>query len=142
MIAVDTNLLIYAHRQGLPEHRGARRAIQHARDHDRGWGIASPCIAEFWSVVTHPACAGGPSTARQAHDFLRSLIVGAGASVWLPQPGFWERLARAAADLKVPGARIFDLQIALIAFENGAGEIWTHAARFSALPGLLVRDPL
>ncbi|MBI3280355.1 MAG: hypothetical protein HYZ57_10995 [Acidobacteria bacterium] len=101
MIAVDTNLLIYAHRQGLPEHRGAR-----------------------------------------PHDFLRSLIVGAGASVWLPQPGFWERLARAAADLKVPGARIFDLQIALIAFENGAGEIWTHAARFSALPGLLVRDPL
>jgi toxin-antitoxin system PIN domain toxin len=142
MIAIDTNLLIYAHRAGLPEHHAARRAIQTASGDVRGWGIPLPCIAEFWSVVTHPACAGGPSTARQAQAFLKALISEAGAAVWLPHEGFWERLAQLAGDLRVAGARIFDLQIALTAFENGASEIWTHDAGFAAMPGLLVHDPL
>lgn len=142
MIAIDTNLLVYAHRGGLPEHRAARRAIQTASRDVRGWGIPLPCIAEFWSVVTHPASAGGPSTAPQAHAFLKALIVEAGAAVWLPHEGFWERLARLAAHLRVQGARVFDLQIALTAFENGASEMWTHDVNFAALPGLLVQDPL
>ena len=142
MIAVDTNLLIYGHRGGVSEHRAARGAIQKASRDGRGWGIAAPCIAEFWSVVTHPASAGGPSTAQQAQGFLRALIVEAGALVWLPQNGFWERLARLATDLHVRGSRIFDLQIALIAFENGATEIWTHDRNFVTLPGLARHDPL
>jgi len=41
----------------------------------------------------------------------------------------------------VQGPRIFDLQIALTAFENGATEIWTHDRNFLSLPGLRVRDP-
>ena len=142
MIAIDTNLLIYAHRASFPEHLAARRAIQKASNHPRGWGIALPCIAEFWSVVTHPASAGGPSTAPQAHDFLSALVADAGAAVWLPHEGFWERLLRLAAGLAVPGRRVFDPQIALTAFENGASEIWTHDANFVTLPGLLVHDPL
>ncbi len=142
MIALDTNLLIYAHRGGVPESPAARRAIHKASNDARGWGIALPCIAEFWSVVTHPASVGGPSTARQARDFLRALLVEAGAQLWLPREGFWERLVQAAADLRVQGSRIFDLQIALTAFENGASEIWTHDLNFAAFPGMLVHDPL
>jgi predicted nucleic acid-binding protein len=37
---------------------------------------------------------------------------------------------------------VYDLQIALIALENGATEIWSHDRAFTSLPGLLVRDPL
>ena len=51
MIAIDSNLLVYAHRTALPEHRRARRAIEKASRSPLGWGIAWPCIAEFWSVV-------------------------------------------------------------------------------------------
>ncbi len=142
MIAIDTNILIYAHRAGLPEHRAARRAIQEAANDGRGWGISLPCIAEFWSIVTHPASAGGPSTAQQALGFLNALIRKAEAKVWLPHEGFWERLVRLATDLPLPGPRIFDLQIALMAFENGASEIWTHDRSFAAFAGLLVHDPL
>lgn len=142
MIALDTNLLIYAHRAGVPQHRAARRALETASRAPQGWGIPAPCLAEFWSIVTHPACAGGPSTPRQACDFLSGLVHGGGAVVWVPRDGFWERLARVAADLRIQGPRIFDVQIALIAFENGATELWTHDARFVTLPGLPLRDPL
>jgi predicted nucleic acid-binding protein len=142
MIAIDTNLLIYAHRAGTPENRAARRAIQKASNDVRGWGIALPCIAEFWSVVTHPASAGGPSQAKQARAFLSALIADDGAAVFVPREGFWERLTRLAAGLHIQGPRVFDLQIALTAFEAGASEIWTHDAAFATLPGLPLFDPL
>jgi predicted nucleic acid-binding protein len=142
MIAIDTNLLVYAHRASLPEHRSAQLAIERASLDSRGWGIPLPCVAEFWSVVTHPASSGGPSSARSVREFLKELIQGAGGIIWLPREVFWEHLVRAAAELRVQGVRIFDLQIALTAFQNGATEIWTHDAGFVTLPGLTMHDPL
>jgi uncharacterized protein len=141
VIAVDTNLLVYAHRSGLPEHRAARRAIERASRDALGWGIALASVVEFWSVVTHPESRGGPSSADQASDFLGALAA-AGARVWLPGEGFAERLLSVAHRLGVQGARVFDLQIALTAFDNGASELWTHDRRFVALPGLRIHDPL
>ena len=142
MIALDTNLLIYAHRAAVPEHRAARRALERAARAEAGWGISQASLAEFWSVVTHPAAAGRPSTAAEAAAFLTALRRDGGAELWLPGPGFGERLLRLATDLAVQGPRIFDLQIALTALEHGAREIWTHDQRFLSLPGLRVRDPL
>jgi len=142
VIAIDTNLLVYAHRSGLPEHRAARRAIQKAAGDPRGWGVPFHCIAEFWSVVTHPESLGGASAPAQARAFLRALFLEARAAVWMPHEGSWERVTRLAEDLQVHGARIFDLQIALAAFDNGATEIWTHDRGFLAFPGLTLLDPL
>jgi hypothetical protein len=142
MIAIDTNLLIYAHRAAVPEHRAARRAIERASRDPRGWGIALPSLAEFWSIVTHPSSAGRPSTPAQARAFLRALIVEAAANLWMPQQGFWGRLTQLAADLDIRGPRVFDLQIALTASDNGADEIWTHDSHFVAIPGVRIHDPL
>ena len=141
MIAIDTNLLIYAHRARTPQHAGARKAIERAAAGSRGWGVAASVLPEFWSVVTHPASEGRPSTPAQAATFVRALT-DAGAVIWLPGPGFGERLLQAASALSVHGPRIFDLQIALTAFEGGATELWTHDAAFITVPGLRIADPL
>jgi predicted nucleic acid-binding protein len=108
--------------------------------HNGGCGVSLPSLSEFWSVVTHPNCEGGPSTAEQAFGFTSELIKG-GVAIWSPGNGFGERLLRLAADLRILGVRIFDLQIAVIAFENGASELWTHDAGFLKVPGLIVKDP-
>jgi toxin-antitoxin system PIN domain toxin len=142
MIAIDTNLLIYAHRSRVREHRLAQRAIQKACDDPRGWGISAASIGEFWSIVTHPAVKGRPSKPREAADFLGALIETGHMQVWLPGSGFAERLTQLACDLDVSGVRVFDLQIALIAFENGAAELWTHDANFVRVPGLRIVDPM
>ena len=142
MIAVDTNLLVYAHRAATPEHHAARRAIESACETGRGWGIASPCLSEFWSVVTHSAVPPRPSSRRKAHAFIASLVGSGAGEIWEPGPGFGRRLLALAEDLKVNGVRIFDLQISLIAFENGATEIWSHDRNFIAPPGLRLHDPL
>ncbi|MCL6544834.1 MAG: PIN domain-containing protein [Bryobacteraceae bacterium] len=138
MIALDTNVLVYAHRSLVAEHAGARRAILEASRNPDGWGIPSPCLVEFWSVVTHPQCTGKPSSPQEAAAFVNSLRA-AGAELWQPGAGFPARLLRIVRDLDLRGPRIFDLQIALTALDNGAVEIWTYDRNFAALPGIRVR---
>jgi toxin-antitoxin system PIN domain toxin len=140
MIALDTNLLVYAHRAATPEHRAARTAIERAAA-SGAWGFPAPVVAEFWGVVTHPAAAGRASTPDEAQRFLAALA-DAGADVWSPGTGFGLRLAQMAADLELRGNRIFDLQIALCAFEGGARELWSHDARFVTIAGLRLVNPL
>lgn len=142
MIAVDTNLLVYAHRAGCPEHEAARRAIEDAANDANGWGIPSPCLFEFWSVVTHPSSVGGSSSPSSARRFIEALIETAGATILPPPPAIVPRCLQIAEQLDVRGPRIFDLQIGLAALDAGVTEIWTHDAGFIGLPGLKVRDPL
>ena len=141
MIAIDPNLLIYAHRAATAEHRRARQAIEVALNAPGGCGVTMPSLAEFFSVVTHPAASGKPSSPRAAADFLASLRQ-AGVEELVPGPGFASRLVQLAADLGVAGARIFDLQIGICALDGGAIELWTHDGNFVKIPGLVIRDPL
>ncbi len=142
MIAIDTNLLVYAHRATVAEHRRARRAIESAANDPRGWGISQPVVAEFWAVVTHAAASGRPSRPAEAAAFVRALVIEGGAQLWSAGPGFPERLIALATDRNVQGPRIFDLQIALTAFDNGATELWTRDHAFVTVPGLQIVDPL
>ncbi|MBL6831279.1 MAG: PIN domain-containing protein [Pirellulales bacterium] len=141
MIAIDTNLLIYAHRSGTPEHVDARRAIESALNAPGGCGVATPSVAEFFSIVTHPTATGNPSPPDVAAEFLQSLRE-SGVDDLTPGPGFAARLARMAANLGVTGARVFDLQIGLCALDGGATSVWTHDGGFVKIPGLSVHDPL
>jgi predicted nucleic acid-binding protein len=70
------------------------------------------------------------------------LVREGGAAIWEPQPGFASRLLLAAEQAKLSGPRVFDLQIALTAFDAGAEEIWSHDRRFFTVPGLRLRDPI
>ncbi len=141
MILLDTNLLIYAHRSGVPEHRAAQRAIELACDDPRGVGIAEASVAELWSVVTHPSCPGRPARPKEVVRFLRALVEG-GIHLWDPGGGFALRLSQLAANLGISGPRIFDLRIALTGLDNGATELWTHDQNFVRPRGLKLRDPL
>lgn len=136
MIILDTNLLIYAHRKAVPEHRAARSAIESACNDPRGVGIAAATVAEFFSVVTHPKASGRPSTVAEAAEFIALLESSGGARICLPRAGFHSRLLQLARDLEVSGARIFDLQIALTGTDNGATQLWTRDSRFVKVPGL------
>lgn len=142
MIGVDTNLLVYAHRAATPEHEEARRALERAMEDPRGWGFTAGCALEFWHVVTQARMPGRPSTPREARNFVARLVDRGQAVVWLPHGDFIGRVFDAAARLGVTGARVFDLQHAITALDNGASEMWTHDADFVRLPGLSVHDPL
>jgi len=142
MIAVDTNLLVYAHRSATMEHAAAIRALERAAADSRGWGFSLGNVLEFWNVVTHHTVAGRPSSPDEARRFIGNLADQGRAKVWLPRQGFADRLLDTATRMQLTGGRVFDLQLALTALENGATEIWTHDAAFVRVPGLHVFDPL
>jgi hypothetical protein len=141
MVAIDTNLLIYAHRAKSEFNRAAQRAVEAASVNRDGWGIPYPCLAEFWNAVTLPKAVERPSSPREAAAFLEALL-DADARIFYPAAGCWDRLLRIAIAKGLRGRRIYDLQIGLIALDAGATEIWTHDRNFLAVDGLTVRDPL
>lgn len=79
---------------------------------------------------------------KKLDGFFSTLQEDAGLIIWYPAEGFAEQLSQMATTLGVLGVRIFDLQIALIALENGASEIWSHDTAFVSIPGLQVYDPI
>jgi predicted nucleic acid-binding protein len=141
MVVTDTNLLVYAHRELTREHVGARSALEAASRHGEGWGIAMASLLEFWSVVTHPAASGRPSTPAEARGFIDALVE-AGARLLSPAPTAGRRILETAGRLGVVGPRVFDLQIAVTALDHGATELWSHDHGFVTLPGLRLVDPL
>ena len=53
MIAVDTNILAYAHRRESQVHDQAHSIMARLAEGDRIWTIPWPCCYEFLSVATN-----------------------------------------------------------------------------------------
>ena len=53
MIAVDTNVLVYAHRKEAREHATAFAVMRTLAEGSGTWAIPWPCCYEFLSVVTN-----------------------------------------------------------------------------------------
>jgi toxin-antitoxin system PIN domain toxin len=141
MIALDTNLLIYAHVPGSKEHFPSRAAIERAFGIGT-CGVSLPSLSEFWSVVTQPRIGKASSTLEEAKSFIEALTNDGRLKIWHPTHGFYQRLMNLAHRQDVRGVKIFDLQIALLAIENKAREIWTHDRNFIQLEPLKVYDPI
>ena len=53
MLAVDSNILVYAHRRESEPYAQARRTLEELAHGDRPWAIPWPCCHEFLGVVTN-----------------------------------------------------------------------------------------
>ena len=62
MIAVDTNLLVYAHREDSPWHDAAYGSIVELAEGRGPWAIPWPCLHEFLAIVTHPKIYAPPTS--------------------------------------------------------------------------------
>jgi len=73
VIAVDTNILVYAHRTDSPFPERARSAIETLASGAPQWAIPWPCAHEFFAVVTHPRIYKTATPAETAFAQLRAL---------------------------------------------------------------------
>ena len=76
MRAVDTNILVYAHRQEPREHVIAERLLREIATAGPPWALPWPCIYEFLRVVTHPQIFHPASPLEMAWEAVRSLLQG------------------------------------------------------------------
>jgi predicted nucleic acid-binding protein len=68
MIALDTNVLVYAHRAESVFHERAFECVKGLAEGSRPWGIPVSCLHEFLSIVTHPKIFRPASSYEQALD--------------------------------------------------------------------------
>jgi uncharacterized protein len=142
VLAVDTNVLIYAHRREAIEHTIAVRELTRLAQGSERWAIPWPCIYEFFSVVTNPRIwKDAASTAQQA-----SAQVGA----WCGSPslvligeseGFWTVLEPLLARPRVRGAVAHDAHVAAICLAHGVEALLTRDRDFALFPELRTRNP-
>jgi len=68
MIAIDTNILVYAHREDSEWHDAAHARVVELAEGRVPWAIPWPCIHEFLAIVTHPKIYAPPTPLAAAID--------------------------------------------------------------------------
>ena len=67
MIVVDTNILVYAHREDSPWHPKAIARVTALARSASPWAIAWASLHEFLAIVTHPKIYDPPTQIGRAH---------------------------------------------------------------------------
>jgi uncharacterized protein len=142
LIAIDTNILVYAHRSDSPFHEAATNCVREAAEGRAPWALPWPCVHEFLSVVTHPRIYDPPSTIRQAAEQVEA---------WLDSPSvvpvsegtlYWPTVSRLMTEGKVAGPVVHDARVAALCISHGVRELWTADRDFSRFPALRTTNPL
>lgn len=140
MIAVDTNILLYAHREEAPWHEAAARCLTTLAA--ERWAIPWPCVHEFLAIATHPRVFDPPSRlddALLALDSWRSVPT----TTFLSElEGYGDVLAAVLRGAKVVGPRVHDARIVALCKQHSVTELWTADRDFSRFGGLKARNPL
>jgi toxin-antitoxin system PIN domain toxin len=142
VIAVDSNLLVYAHREDSEFHMAARGLVDVLRQQFAPWAIPWPCVHEFISIATHPGIYKPASTLSEALGFLDSLFASTQLHLLSESSGYFEKLRDISIAARLKGPRIHDARIAALCLHHGVRELWSADRDFSAFPQLTVRNPL
>lgn len=142
MIAVDTNILVYAHREDSPFHRKAERCLEALATGPAAWAIPWPCLHEFFSVVTHPRVYSPPSTTAEAFNQIDAWQSSPRLVSLSESPVYLAELKRVVTRGKIVGPRVHDARIAALCLSHGVSELWSADRDFSRMPDLKVRNPL
>lgn len=142
MIAVDTNVLVAAHRQDAPRHSAAVDALGALASGASTWAVPWPCLHEFLAVVTHPRIFDPPSTLAQALDQLAAWLAAPNLVLLAESLGYAERLHAVISVSGVVGPRIHDARIAALCLHHRVDVLWTADRDFSRFADLRVIDPL
>jgi toxin-antitoxin system PIN domain toxin len=141
VIALDTNILVYARRKESAHHEPARRLLTTLAEGDEPWGLPWPCVYEFLRVVTHPRVFDPPTDPDSALADLDSLL-GSPSLVLLGEgPAHPAHLRRTVSDGKAVGNLMHDAHIAALVLEHGVRELWTTDRDFTRFPGLQIKNP-
>ena len=142
MIAVDTNLLVYAHREDSPWHEVAYRRVSELAEGRAAWAIAWPCLHEFLAIVTHPRIYNPPTPPARALEQVSAWLEAPSVVLLAESTGYWEQLRLLVGESRVSGAQIHDARIAALCLQHGVKELWTADRDFSRFASLSTRNPL
>ena len=142
MIAVDSNLLIYSHREDSKFHVAAIELVDSLRHQSAPWAIPWPCVHEFIGIVTHTNIYRPPTSLNQALAAVGAWLASGNLHLLSESPGYFDKLRELALAAKLSGPRIHDARVAALCLHHGVRELWTADRDFSMFPKLKTRNPL
>lgn len=141
MIALDTNILVYAWRQETKHHRKAAELLAGLAQGHEPWALAWPCLYEFMRVVTHPRVFSPSSDPGKVLDNLLVLMESPSLSLLGEGPAHHGHMSHVLRASRATGNLVHDAHIAALLIEHGVAELLTTDRDFSRFHGLRVRDP-
>lgn len=142
MIAVDTNVLVYAHRRESRVHEAAEEVLRGLAEGGRRWAIPWPCCYEFLSVVTNRRIwHGAESSPDEAWSQLQAWIDSPSNRLIGETGGFAAILERFVRRPRVRGPVVHDARVAAICLAHGVEELVTRDRDFALFPELATRNP-
>ena len=142
MIAVETNILVYAHREDSPWHVMANQRLTELAQGRSFWAIPWPCLFEFLAIITHPKIYQPPTPLELALDQIEAWLGSPSLVVLSETEGHWSLARSLISDGKIVGERIHDARVAALCKAHGITELWTADRDFSRFPSLIKRNPL
>ena len=125
MIAVDTNILVYAHREDSDFHQTALQCLIDLAEGTTRWTIPWPCVHEFLAIVTHPRIYTPPTPMELAFAAIEVWLNSPGCRPIGEGPGYIGNLKELVVSGKIKGAMVHDARVAAVCLHNGVNELWS-----------------
>lgn len=142
MIAVDTNILVYAHRRDSPWHEQAAACLRALAESTASWALPWACLHEFLAIVTHERIFSPPTPLPKALEQVAAWLESPTLVVLAETEGYWDVLARVVGRAKGTGPRVHDGRVAALCIHHGVRELLTADRDFTRFGDLKTRNPL
>lgn len=143
MLAVDTNVLLYAANADSEFHDPCRMQLERWRRDPSPTFLTWNVCYEFLKNATHARVFPRPWQVEPAMRFLDALLASPGFLLLTATPRHQAVLAQTLAELPtLQGSVLHDLHTAVLMREHGVSQICTKDRDFQRFPFLTVIDPL
>jgi hypothetical protein len=143
LLAVDTNILVYAHRREAPEHAAAAKVVRALAEGPQSWAVPWPCVYEFFSVVTNPRIwKRSASTPEQAWGQIDAWLSSPTLRLLGETDDFASLLGRFLTLPRARGPVVHDARVAALCVAHGVEALLTRDRDFSQFSDLRTRNPL
>jgi uncharacterized protein len=142
VIALDTNLLVYAHREDSPWHDAAHSRLRALAEGRVPWAIPWPCLHEFLAIVTHPRIYAPPTPLAAALEQVEAWLESPSLVLLSETEGYYPTLRSCLETGRVVGPQVHDARVAALCRLHGIRKLWSADRDFGRFPELTVHNPL
>ncbi len=142
MIAIDTNLLVYAHRADSPFHDAALACVTACAEGRAAWALPWPCLHEFFAIVTHPRIYTPPTPPDLALEQIDAWLESPSVVLLAESGTHWPTLRPMLVRARTAGPAVHDARIAALCLQHGVQALWTADRDFGRFPDLRTVNPL
>lgn len=135
MILADVNVLVYAHREDLPQHDHYSSWLSEEIGSGRGYALCDTSLTGFLRIVTNGRLFDEPTPLKLALQAVEDLRMQPGAVYLSPGARHWALFTQLCSAVGARGNDIPDAHLAALAIESGS-ELVTADRGFGRFPGL------